>query len=363
MARIIFQKAARLSDVAKAAGVSKATASNVFNRPEVVREEVRKRVLAAARSIGYRGPDPKGRLLSAGKVNAIGVATVEPLSYFFTDPFARVLMAAITEECDASGTGVSLVSAASQEELAWNMRSAVVDGFILFCLEGADRLIDSSIERRLPFVALAFGYRDETISVVGIDNFGGAALAARHLGELGHRRLAILAMEFNPGGTGRATMERVEAATYRDSSDRVRGYLAVLADFGVDAGSVPIFETLSDEATVHAALEEIFAVPSPPTAILAESDRIAFAAIDWLKARGLSVPGDVSIVGFDGVPEGAGSNPPLTTVQQPIAEIGRRAVRAILDHRDEVWRETLPVELVVRGSTSPPRTDSSSVAG
>ena len=79
MTRITFQKAARLSDVAEAAGVSKGTASNVFNRPEVVREEVRQRVLAAAKSIGYRGPDPKGRLLSAGKVNAIGVATVEPL--------------------------------------------------------------------------------------------------------------------------------------------------------------------------------------------------------------------------------------------------------------------------------------------
>ena len=119
--------------------------------------------------------------------------------------------------------------------------------------------------------------------------------------------------------------------------------------------AVPIFETQSDAATIHPALEEIFAAPSPPTAILAESDRIAFIAIDWLKARGLSVPGDVSIVGFDGVPESATSSPPLTTVQQPIAEIGRRAVRAILDHGGEVWRETLDVQLVVRGSTSPPR--------
>jgi DNA-binding LacI/PurR family transcriptional regulator len=311
-------------------------------------------VLEAARSIGYRGPDPRGRMLSAGKVNAIGVATVEPLSYFFTDPFARVLMAAITEECDASGVGVSLVSAASQEELAWNMGSALVDGFILFCLEGADRLIELSKERQLPFVALAFGHRDATISVVGIDNVGGAAAAARHLAELGHRRFAILAMEFHPGGSGKATMQRVEGAMFRDSSDRVQGYLEALAGFGVDTGSVPIYETLSDRETVAAALEEVFAAPAPPTALLAESDRIAFHAIDWLKARGLSVPGDVSVVGFDGVPESATSNPPLTTVQQPIAEIGRRAVRVILDHSGEVWREKLAVELVVRDSTAPP---------
>ena len=206
MSQITFQKAAKLSDVAEAAGVSKGTASNVFNRPEVVREEVRKRVLAAAKSIGYHGPDPKGRLLSAGKVNAIGVATVEPLSYFFDDPFARVLMTGITEACDASGTGISLVSAASEEELAWNVSSALVDGFILFCLEGAERLIALSRERQLPFVAMAFG-PDETMSVVGIDDVAAARLAAQHLTELGHRRFAVLAMDFaawrvRPGDDG-----------------------------------------------------------------------------------------------------------------------------------------------------------------
>ena len=356
MARITLRKAARLSDVAEAAGVSKATASNVFNRPAVVRQEVRDRVLAAAKAIGYRGPDPKGRLLSAGKVNAIGVATLEPLAYFFQDPYARVLMAGITEACEASGVGVSLVSGATEDELAWNVRSALVDGLILFCLEGADRLIASSRERRLPFVALAFGERDETVSVVGIDDAEGARLAARHLAELGHRRFAILAMEFDEEVVGgRATTARVEAATYVSSRERVRGAVEALASFGIDPGAVPIFETPADAASVHAGMAEIFAAPAPPTAILAHSDRIALLALEWLKARGIAVPGEVSVVGFDGVPESAGSAPPLTTVQQPIAEIGRRAVRAILDHGDEVWRERLPVELVIRGSTARPK--------
>ena len=182
MTRITFEKTARLSDVAKAAGVSKGTASNVFNRPEVVRKEVRERVLAAARSVGYRGPDPKGRLLSAGKVNAIGVATVEPLAYFFEDPFARVLMTGITEACDASGTGISLVSAASEEDLAWNVTSALVDGFILFCLEGADKLIALSRQRQLPFVALDFGDKDEAIEAVQL-----AQRLAQHVDRLGAR--------------------------------------------------------------------------------------------------------------------------------------------------------------------------------
>ena len=94
------EKPIKLADVAKAAGVSHGTASNVFSRPAIVREEVRERVLAAAHKLGYGGPDPKGRLLRAGKVNAIGVATAEPLSYFFDDPFARVVMSGISQACE-----------------------------------------------------------------------------------------------------------------------------------------------------------------------------------------------------------------------------------------------------------------------
>ena len=144
----------RLADIAKAAGVSHGTASNVFARPEIVREEVRERVKAAAEAMGYAGPDPKGRLLRAGKVNAIGVATDEPLSYFFDDPFARVMMASISQACDATGAGISLVSAANNEQLAWNIQSALVDGFIVFCIEGSSRLVELARERKLPFVAL-----------------------------------------------------------------------------------------------------------------------------------------------------------------------------------------------------------------
>jgi DNA-binding LacI/PurR family transcriptional regulator len=352
MASVEIEKFATLADVARVAGVSKGTASNVFNRPAIVREEVRERVLKAATTIGYHGPDPKGRLLSAGKVNAIGVATVQPLSTFFTDPYERVLMTSIAEECDANGIGVSLICAASGEQLAWNMRSAVVDGFILFCLHGAEPLIAQSMQRQLPFVALDHG--DESIPSIDIDNIAGARAAAAHLAELGHRRFVILAMEFSEDGYGLATPEHIEQTTYLDTRDRVIGYRQALKEHGIDPYSAPVFETWSDRETVYAALEEAFAAPSPPTAVLAQSDVIAFLAMDWLRERGLAVPGDVSIVGFDGVPETARTNPPLTTVQQPIAEIGRRAVRALLARQGERIHETLDVELLVRESTAPP---------
>lgn len=341
----------RLADIAKAAGVSHGTASNVFSRPEIVREEVRERVKAMAEAMGYAGPDPKGRLLRAGKVNAIGVATTEPLSYFFDDPFARAMMAGISEACDATGAGIALVSAGNDEKLAWNIQSALVDGFILFCIEGGPRLVELTRERKLPFVALELGFEDDTISTIRIDNAAGARMAARHLAELGHRRFAVLTLPFVDDSSGLVTPERFGTAIYTATRNRLAGYFDELSRFGVDIAKVPVYETGNDAATTRAGLETIFAGAEPPTAILAMSDRMAMVAIDWLTQRGLSVPADVSVIGFDGVPDGALCDPPLTTIAQPIIEIGRRAARMILDFDGAVRRETLDVELVVRAST------------
>ena len=345
---------ARLADVAKAAGVSQGTVSNVFNRPELVREEVRQHVRSVADALGYRGADPKGRLLRGGKVNAIGVATLEPLSYFFEDPFARELMAGMAAASDAAGAGLALVSAKNREKLAWNIESAIVDGFVLLCIEGGEELVALTRERRLPFVALALGKSDLTISAIGIDDAAGARLAAEHLAGLGHRRFGILAMDFVDERSGPATMAEVDAALYTSARARVYGYFDVLRACGIDTAAIPIFETRNERATTIAGLDYIFAQTVPPTALLCMSDRMALIALDWLKARGLSVPGDVSIVGFDGVPEAALSTPPLTTVAQPIAELGRRAVEFILEHDGTARRQILPVELVVRASTAPP---------
>lgn len=348
----VLKKAVRLADVAKAAGVSHGTASNVFSRPEIVRAEVREQVLAAAQKLGYAGPDPKGRLLRAGKVNAIGVATAEPLSYFFDDPFARVVMSGISQACDATGAGISLVSAVNQEQLAWNIQSALVDGFVVFCLEGGSRLVELTRERKLPFVALDFGFDDETIAAIGVDDVAGARLAARHLAELGHRRFAVLSLPFDESGFGPASIEQPEAAIYSGTRDRLRGYFEELAGFGIDTATIPIYATDNDEATTRAGLEYLFASPTLPTAILAMSDRVALIALDWLRERGIAVPQAVSIAGFDGVPEGAASDPPLTTIAQPMVEMGRLAAQRILNFDGKIRRETLDVELVVRGSTA-----------
>ncbi len=348
------EKSAKLADVARVAEVSQGTASNVFNRPDVVREEVRERVLKVAASLGYRGPDVKGRLLRAGRVNAIGVATVEPLSYFFDDPWARAIMTEIGEVCDLSGTGIALVSAKNHEKLAWNVNSAVVDGFILLCVEGGERLVELTRRRQLPFVALALGDDDTSIPKIGIDNRAGAAAAARHLGELGHRHVAVLAIGHDDVPPVQMSPALLDTALGGSKRERMRGYWQGMEPFGVGPDDIPVFATLNDQPTVEAALEALFAKSVRPTAILAMSDRIAMLALQWLTDRGIAVPGEVSVVGFDGVPEAALSQPPLTTIAQPLPEIARRAVAAILEGAGPGQSDVVAVELIVRKSTGAP---------
>ena len=348
-------KTIKLRDVAKAAGVSQGTASNAFSRPEIVREEVREHVLKVARELGYAGPSITGRLLRAGRVNAVGVAAIEPLSYFFKDLWARHLMDEISRICDERGAGVALVSALSDERLDWNIQSALVDGFILLCVEGGERLVEITRQRQLPYVALAIGAADNSIPAIGVDNLGGARAAAEHLIGLGHKRLAILSTALSDSHSGLVTERQVDEALYSTSRSRAQGYWQAMDAAGIARDTVPVFETRENQTSTHAGMAELFATPKPPTAILAMSDLIAMHAVDWLIQHGYSVPGDVSVVGFDGVPEAAVATPKLTTIEQPMAEIARLAVEAALGGTQVTGRRVLEPRLVIRETTAPPR--------
>lgn len=346
-------RTAKLADVAREAGVSQGTVSNVFNRPDLVSEELRQRVEAAARALDYRGPDPRGRLLRAGRVNAIGVVTSNALAAFFEDPYERRLLAGIARACDGRGAGLSLVSAVNDEAAAWNIRSALVDGFVLDCLAEGSRLVDLAARRGLPFVAVDYG-EDAGCDVVRVDDRAGAAAAARHLTDLGHRRFGVLALEHDLDArtgfvddlsprTVRFGVVRRRLAGYRDSLDA--------------AGCPPplVYETLNDPASAAAGAAAILARDPAVTALLCMSDVIALSAVAALKASGVDVPGAVSVVGFDDVPEAADADPPLTTVHQPIEDKGRAAIALIFDAAEGRGprTETLPHDLVLRGSTGP----------
>jgi DNA-binding LacI/PurR family transcriptional regulator len=207
--------------------------------------------------------------------------------------------------------------------------------------------------RGLPFVSLSLDAHDADVPAICIDDVGGAYAAARHLLDLGHRRFAVLGFALG-NGPGRVTPEEVRATKSMNVLERARGTWAALAEAGIAEAEVPVHAIARDGSNVGDALALLFAErETTPTALLAMSDRLALAAMAWLNGQGLRVPQDVSVVGFDGVPEAATSTPPLTTMEQPFRLIAERAVAAILDGEVPDGREVLPPVLVVRGSTGP----------
>jgi DNA-binding LacI/PurR family transcriptional regulator len=338
-----------LRDVAAAAGVSMGTASNAFSRPELLSEEMRERVLAEARGLGYAGPDPVARRLRTGRAGALGLIFTDRLAYAFEDQAAVSFVGGVARGLEDSGAGLLLIpTSESREEGAQIVRGAAVDGFIVFSTPAGDPRVLAALDRRLPTVVV-----DQPLDVptpwVGIDDRAAARAAAAHLLELGHRRVAVLAFGADRDGD--------ESLHWDLTVSRVEGYREGLGA-AWDARLVHAAPGTRPE-TARPKLAELLALEEPPTAVLAMSDALAAQLLLEAAARGVDVPGSLSIVGFDDVPFASLTDPPLTTVRQPSEEKGHAAARVLLDALEadappKPTRTLLPTELVVRGSTGPP---------
>lgn len=349
-------KTVKLADVARAAGVSQGTVSNVFNRPGLVSEQLRERVEEAARSLGYRGPDPRGRLLRAGRVNAIGVVTMGPLNIFFDDQYTRLFLGGVAKACQARGAGISLVSAMDDEIAAWNLRTALVDGFILNCLTEGSTLVELAIKRGLPFVAVDFPVGPD-LDIVKIDDYKGASEAARHLIGLGHKHLAVITYETEKDlRLGFVDDDRADHSPFEVVRRRLQGYRDSFRAAGLPPQ--PVYETGSDFEGVVTGVEAILAAHPETTAFICTSDRVAIYVMTHLQSKGYTIPDDFSVVGFDAIEEAANFCPPLTTIHQPGAQKGEAAVELILGEKPEGAGGRvieLPIELVIGESTAAPR--------
>lgn len=351
-------KTVTLLDVARAAGVSKSTAANVFNRPFRVRPAVIASVEAAARELGYGGPDPKGRMLSSGRVNAIGVVPFGNfgISVFFKYAYARDFLAGISAVCEERGVGLSLVSGTSDPN-GWGVKNALVDGFIFNTLEQAG-LIGPHRQRGLPFVLMDVD-GGPTISSVRIENRDGARQAVRHLTALGHRRFAIGSVLWSlqrPVFHPPSKTERQLVSPSPSFQERLSGVADALAEVGISINEVPLAEacgTPEEEAAFGNGAGMLLDRAPEATAVIALTDSLALAILKQAKKRGISVPRNLSIVGFDDIPDAALADPPLTTVHQSGFENGQAAARLLLD-RGPPRQVFVPVKLVVRASTAPP---------
>src|SRR5690349_4163007 len=188
-----------LATIATELGVSRMTVSNAFNRPDQLSEDLRERVLAKARELGYGGPDPGARALSRGKTGSVGVILDAPLGLAFSDPAAVQLLHGVAKVCEQSELGMTLVPRITGKD-ADLVRSALVDGFVVYCMSDADPRMDAMIERRLPFALIDHAPGSAPLTV-NIDDRGAARATAEHLVALGHRRFGVVLGWDNPYST------------------------------------------------------------------------------------------------------------------------------------------------------------------
>jgi DNA-binding LacI/PurR family transcriptional regulator len=339
-----------LQTVADELGVSRATVSNAYNRPDQLSPALRERILEAAQRLGYAGPDPAARGLRRGQTGTIGVLVGETLSYVFRDAATGLFLEGMARAGERAGTSMLLIPSPKGEQPIEAIGNAAVDGFCLNCVPDNDPGLHAVLGRRLPTVVVEGWSGDAPVARVDIDQFGGARSAAEHLTGLGHSRFGIItAMLGQDRYAGWVDARRLARADAPVDRERVRGFLAAIGD-------APIYEAGGHgfELGRKAGRALLDAHPGI-TAILADSDLLALGALRAATETGRSVPTDLSITGFDDIPLAASADPPLTTVSQPLTDKGEAAyglLQELLSGRPP-RQITLPIELVVRGSTGP----------
>ena len=325
-----------IADVAAAAGVSVATVSKVINDRYGVAEHTSARVRMVIDELGYTS-SLGAQSLRSRRSNVIAILAAD------IEAFNAELLKGAAQAIRVSGYDLVVFSDCGQREdqVGWERRSlarvnALTDGAILVTPSSVD------VPSARPLVAVDHNARSSTLPTVDSDNLSGAVSATEHLIGLGHRRIGFLA--------GRPDLESARL--------RKQGYRRALEAAGIsfDPGLVRIGGYRAD--TAEGAARELLSLAPRPTAIFAANDTSAIETIAVARSLGLTVPGDLSVVGFDNVPESALCEPPLTTVDQSVQRMGREAVQMLIRLIEDPSRAPeqviLPTRLVERGSCRPP---------
>jgi DNA-binding LacI/PurR family transcriptional regulator len=362
--------AATLQTVADAVGVSRSTVSNAYSRPDQLSPELRARILAAAEQLGYAGPNPTARSLRRGKVDAIGVLLTANLSIAFRDPYAVSFLGGLAEVAEQRRNSLLLIPMPrhDMEGSLESVRNAAVDAFCVYCVPNWTGALEHIAARGLPVVTgddpLVFPNGTDLLKTgssgggmlgfVGIDDRAAARTLAAHVAAFGHRRVAIVAHWANDEGITGPVDLTPENLRYTVSGERTRGYRDSFEAAGVPWSDVLLINAVENvrsagrQAAAHA-LDRL----DRSTAILTTSDVLALGVIDALTDRGLQAGRDVSVTGFDDIPEAERAG--LTTIRQPSHDRGRITGEMLLDPPEDpqARRRVLPTTLVVRKTTGP----------
>jgi 5-deoxy-glucuronate isomerase len=338
---------ATIRDVARRAGVSTATVSRILSGASTSRPATVAAVRAAAEVLDYR-PSSIARSLKTRMARTLGLIVTD-----VHDPFFPELVAAVEDAAWAHGLRIILCNGARdprrEADYLALLQDGRVDGLIVAAGHVTDAYAAELARSAVPVVIVNSERADLGVPTIGSDNRGGGRLAAEHLLGLGHTRVGVVT-----GPPGRA-----------DSADRAQGALDAMARAGLDPGEVPIVLGTGAPGSGGESVEELLVQRPDLTGLVCYNDVTAIGVIRALRAAGRRVPEQVSVVGFDDIDAAAWVEPPLTTVVQQKAEMGRWAVRRLVESITGDGRRTggtervvLPVSLRVRGSTAaaPPRT-------
>lgn len=327
-----------LADVARQAGVSVATVSSVMNNTGRVAEGTRHKVLDVARTLGYVA-NISARSLKGGKTHVLGMIVSDLASPVFTELARGASIAARNAGLDLMLYTTSADPRRERERVT-ALISGLCDGLLIVVPNESHDDMRALETARVPVVLV--NYLGETsLTTVGADNYRGARQATDHLLALGHRRIGFISGQSRSG----------------QAPERLRGFRDAL-----EARQVPLDPALVRPGDFgrtrgFAAATELLELPKPPTAIFVANDESAFGALDAIKDRGLRVPDDVSLVGFDDIPSAALVYPALTTVRHPFLDIAQTAVHLLRELGEPGAqpgrRVELSSELVVRASTGP----------
>jgi alanine racemase len=336
----------RIADVAREAGVSKTAVSFAFNSPDRLAPETAVRIREVADSLGYR-PHPVARMLTQRQTLSIGVLTPQALSVIFSNPFFGAFSEGVALAAEEFGYGLHFISPL-HGSLARAVGRATVDGVVAVGLTDDHPEVEQIRRAGLPIVFVDSTALPENASV-DVDDFGGARSAAEHLLALGHREFLVVGVEPPP-----STATGTEGVLGR----RLRGYREALATAGIELAADQIVVGPASIQGGIAALNRAWEDGHRPTGVLVMSDAMAVGVLRALHDHRLEIPGDVSVVGFDDLDLAPHTNPPLTTVHQPIRRKGEEAARLLLSvvERREPPRPAhrlLETRLIVRGSTGP----------
>lgn len=323
------------------AGVSRSTVSRVVNGSTNVSPRVKARVEAVIAETGYQ-PHAAARSLASNRTGVFGLVIPSAAETLFDDPYFGRLILGVTSATNAAGKTLALfLFDQESDENSITPRvinSGLVDGVIVTATQMGDPLVEQLQRVEMPFVVVGRPDDDRSLFSVDADNRGGARLAARHLVGLGHRRIGLISPPSNTTA----------------GLDRRNGFLEGLAEAGIGPGGFIAEGNWTEESGREAMASLLASATSRPDAVFVGSDRMAVGALRAIRDAGLSCPDDIALVSFDGILPPDQTVPRLTSVAQPVAEVGDRAaclLGSVVDGTATTPEHVVfPTRLVIRES-------------